>query len=420
MRRFFLFAALGAMMLTGCRSARVQSAAAPSAAARDTVFAITLEGDDCRFADHVEYGIFVPGTAEKIRGVMVFQHGCSQEEFGISRHCDVQYQAFARKWNLAIIEPAIFGLCDIWAFPENGSYKALSLALAKAGERTLHPELVSAPFLLWGHSGGGLWTLAMLNQHPERIIAAVCYSAAWDPDWEYPEAAYDVPVIFRHAGPGEGADNIPATARHGFAKMRAHDAPASIAYTRGQTHNHSYIRTITIPFWDAALKQRLAADGSLQRLDPEKTFLGDTLVFNICQEKYYTGDKSNLCRLPDRTSAEAWREYATTGRVVDKTPPSAPYALEIASVGGTSLLKWRAEADIESGIGCFNIYGDGELIGRIPSEGTFQGFDTNGDQARPVIPPAMEFHLPAGKWMVIAVETVNRDGLASEKAVLKR
>ena len=191
-----LIAALAAMLLQGCRAARVRTAANAPAPAPDTVFSITLIGDDCKFADHVDYGIYVPGGNRTIRGVMVFQHGCSQEEFGISRHCDVQYQALARKWDLAIVEPTIFGLCDIWAFPENGSYKSLLLALSKAGARTGHPELATAPFLLWGHSGGGLWTLAMLNQHPERIIAAVCYSAAWDPDWDYPEVAYDVPVIF--------------------------------------------------------------------------------------------------------------------------------------------------------------------------------------------------------------------------------
>ena len=169
-----------------------------------------------------------------------------------------------------------------------------------------------------------------------------------------------------------------------------------------------------------ALKQRLAPDGSLQKLDPEKTFLGDTISFNICQEKYYSGDKSDLCRLPDRASALAWSEYASTGTVKDTTPPDKPYGLRIIPDSDSELLTWRAEADIESGIGCFNIYKDGEIIGRVPSEGVFQGYDTNGDQARPVIPPKMEFQLPAGQWKELAVETVNRDGLASEKAVLPR
>ena len=423
-KRLILLAALAALVLTSCRTARVQPASViPSGAfvipsevegsARDTVFNITLIGEECKFADHVDYGVYVPSTADKIRGVMVFQHGCSQEEFGVSRHCDVQYQALARKWNLAIIEPAIFGLCDIWAYPSNGSYKALLLALTKAGVRTGHPELATAPFLLWGHSGGGFWTLSMLHEHPERIITAICYSAAWDPDWDYAPEGYEVPILFRHAGPGEGAEGIPATARHSFAHLRSHGAPASIAFTRGQGHNHSYMRTMTVPFWEAALKQRLTEGGRLQPLDPARTWLGDTTTFEIFPEAGYTGDKSALCRLPDETSAKAWSEYASSGIVKDSTPPQKPWGLKIVTDGDSALLTWRAEADLESGIGCFNIYKDGELIGRVPDSGNYQDYDRNGDQARPVNPPAMEFRLTQPASGSYSVETVNRDGLES-------
>ena len=415
MKRLLLIAAIGAALLTGCRTARVRSAAAPLPPA-DTAFTITLIGEECKFADHVDYGIYVPSTAEQIRGVMVFQHGCSQEEFGISRHCDVQYQALARKWDLAIIEAAIYGLCDVWAYPENGSYKSLLLALTKAGAKTGHPELSQAPFLVWGHSGGGFWVLSMLHEHPKRIIAAIAYSAAWDPQWSYAPEAYDVPILFRHAGPGEGADNIPATARHSFAHLRSHDAPASIAYTKGENHNHSHIRSITIPFWEAALQQRLAADGSLQPLDRNLTYLADTLSFNIYKESDFRGDKSGLCLLPDYTSAVAWREYASKCKYTDPSAPSAPYDLRVED----GQLRWKADADIESGIYCFNIYKDGQPVGRVPENGCYQTYDTNGDQARPVIPPAREFRLPEGDWKELAVEMVNRDGLISEKAVLRR
>lgn len=416
-KRLILLAALAALILTSCRTARVQRTAAGNAVAADTLFDITLIGDECTFADHIDYGVYVPSTAEKIRGVMVFQHGCSQEEFGISRHHDVQYQAFARKWDLAIIEATIFGLCDVWAYPGNGSYKTLLLALTKAGVRSGHTELPDAPFLIWGHSGGGFWVLSMLHEHPERIIAAVAYSAAWDPQWDYLPESYEVPILFRHAGPGEGADNIPATARHSFAHLRSHDAPASIAFTRGQGHNHSYMRTITIPFWDAALKQRLAEDGSLKPIDRSQGYLVDTLSYNIYREPEFRGDKKSLCLLPDYNGAVAFREFASTGIVKDTTPPDKPYDLKIMPDGDAYLLTWRAEADLESGIGCFNIYKDGELIGRVPERGVYQDYDRNGDQSHPVDPPAMQLRIPstAGTY---SVETVNRGGLASEKAYL--
>ncbi len=418
-KRLILLAALAALTLTSCRTARVQRTAAGNAVAADTLFDITLIGDECKFADHIDYGVYVPSTAEKIRGVMVFQHGCSQEEFGISRHHDVQYQAFARKWDLAIIEATIFGLCDVWAYPGNGSYKTLLLALTKAGVRSGHTELPDAPFLIWGHSGGGFWVLSMLHEHPERIIAAVAYSAAWDPQWDYLPEGYEVPILFRHAGPGEGADNIPATARHSFAHLRSHDAPASIAFTRGQGHNHSYMRTITIPFWDAALKQRLSEDGSLKPIDRSQGYLVDTLSYNIYREPEFRGDKKSLCLLPDYNSAVAFREFASTGIVKDTTPPDKPYDLKIMPDGDAYLLTWRAEADLESGIGCFNIYKDGELIGRVPESGVYQDYDRNGDQSHPVDPPAMQLRIPstAGTY---AVETVNRDGLASEKAYFNK
>lgn len=412
------FAVLTAMLLCSCRTIRVSGVKATDAATPDTVFAITLIGEDCKFADHADYGIYVPSTADKIRGVMVFQHGCSQEEFGISRHCDVQYQALARKWNLAIVETAIYGICDIWAYPSNGSYAALLLALTKAAAHTSHPELAHAPFLLWGHSGGGFWTLSMLHEHPERIIAAICYSAAWDPQWDYAPEGYDVPILFRHAGPGEGADNIPATARNSFAHLRSHGAPAAIAYTRGQGHNFSYMRSMTIPFWEAALRGRLASDGKLQPLDPAQTFLGDPETFAIFPEAGFEGDKSALCRLPDRASAEVWSEYASTGIYIDKSAPAPPYDLKISAKEDGTVLGWRAEADIESGIGHFNIYRNGELIGRLPQQGNYQDYDRNGDQARPVIPPDMSFSVQTPSAGTYAVETVNRDGLVSEKATI--
>ena len=178
---------------------------------------------------------------------------------------------------------------------------------------------------------------------------------------------------------------------------------------------------MTIPFWEAALKQRIAPDGSRQPLDREQTFLGDPENFNICREKYYEGDKSTLCLLADRECAEAWSEYASTGQVVDKTAPQAPYDLKIVEDGGKAKLVWRAEADIESGISHFNIYCDGELIGRLPEEGVYQDYDRNGDNTYPVPAPSMKFRIngaPA-KSTRFGVEAVNRDGLKSTITEIK-
>ncbi len=65
-------------------------------------------------------------------------------------------------------------------------------------------ELTPVPWLLWGHSGGGYWTLSMIQAYPERILAAFCYSPAWEiPNGKFPETVKDIPVFIRHAGSGE-------------------------------------------------------------------------------------------------------------------------------------------------------------------------------------------------------------------------
>lgn len=385
----------------------------------DSLFQITLRDDDCNYADWAEYGVYVPTGKKRIQALLILQHGCGMEQFGLTRHYDLQYQAFARKWDLAVIETALHGNCGIWGNPEKGSAAGLEKVLAKIAVKTGHDEITVVPWLLWGHSGGGFWTLGMLRDYPEKILAAVCYSAAWDPDYAYTETAAEVPLLLRHSG----VDDCPscaATAYHTFAKLRAMDAPVSIVFNKGQNHNLCFLRTMAIPFWEAALKQRLAPSG-VKPLDRSKTWLGDTTTFEIFKEAGFSGDKSRMARLPDEESAKAWKEFATTNVVTDKTPPPAPYDVVVKQYGEVLEITWKADADIESGIGCFNIYKDGVPVGRVPEAGEYQSYDFNGDNTYPVPAPSMKFRLieKPSKSIRLGVEVTNRDGLKSSVTEIK-
>ena len=389
------------------------------------VIRIRLEsGSSCSFADSADYGVFIPGGDEPLNGVLVLQHGCGMERFGITRPYDLQYRAFAEKWGLAVVETALYGSCYVWRDPESGSAEALFNVLKEAGDSTGHPELASAPMLLFGHSAGGYWTLAMLRDYPSRILAAVCYSAAGDPQWDYPAEAAEVPVLLRHAG----ANDAPTvfceqTAKNGFRKLRSMDAPASIAYNEGQNHNYSYLRYMAIPFYEAALKHRLPVGkgGDLRPVGRDEAWLGEPDSFGIFPEKGFEGDKSGLCLFPDEQTARIWQEYVKTGLVTDKTPPEAPYDIRVVRGESTSTISWKAGADIESGIGCFKVYVNGEPVGRVPEEGEYQSFDLNGDNTYPVEPVGMSLTVDGalGKDDIVEVENINRFGLASDRGRAK-
>ena len=389
----------------------------------DTIVMVTLNGADCPFADHADYGVYIPTRTESLHGVLILQHGCGMEQFGITRPYDLQYQAFARKWKLAVIETALYGTCGLWRDPASGTANALFKVLNNIGDQTGHPELNTIPWLLWGHSAGGYWTLAMLKAYPERIMAAVCYSAAWDPQWDYPEATAKIPVLLRHAGANDGdASSLCwATAVHSFLKLREMDAPVSIAYNAGQNHNFSYLRYMAIPFYEAVMKQRMPEEENcsvMRDIDRSQAWLSDTLSLQICKESDYFGNKSGLCLFPDETTAKNWKEFVSTGKVADKTPPPAPFNVKVKWNNNALEVTWEADADIESGIQRFNIFKNGILVGKLPETDVFQKFDRNGDNTVPVDVPEMKFRIAGAEneKTTISVQTVNHFNLVSEKA----
>jgi len=382
---------------------------------------VTLSGADCTFADYAEYGIYIPDT-EKINAILILQHGCGMEQFGITRNHDLQYQAFAKKWGLMVIETALHGDCGVWHHPESGSAQALFKVISKQASDENHPELKTAPLLIFGHSSGGHWTLAMLRDYPGRILAAVCYSAAWNPQWNYDAEVGNIPVLLRHAGAEDCPEaSCELTAKNQFAKMRALDTPAAIAYNEGEGHNYSRMRHMSIPFFEAALKQRLPLEsgGKMRNIDRSKCWLGNPDTKEVFAAKDYEGDKSGLCLLLDEEIALKWKEYVRTNDVADVTPPPAPYGLETDKISDTVVrLRWKADADIESGIKKFVISVAGTQVKTLPSDGSFyQNFDLNGDNTYPVTPAEMEVNLSGLQaGAVISVQTVNQFDLVSDKA----
>ncbi len=392
------------------------------------IYKIEINGGGRLHFVKAKYSLFIPEECNRVAAIFIHQHGCTMEGTGEPIVTDIQYQAFAKKWNVAVLAPDMTPHqknCMEWSDPDNGSEAALFTALDSLADKSGHQEIKNAPWLLWGHSGGGNWVLSMLNKHPDRVMALVGYSAAFDIRYNYPPGAYKVPVLLRHAG-DDDYEKCWLTAVNNFSKLRNGDGLVSIAHNLHQTHNFSYIRYVSLAFFEAVLKQRLAEAGKeMKDMDRKREWLGDTAVingvFNIYKGATYRDDKTALSWLPDSLFALKYREYVLSGTIQDNTAPPSPYDATLHLQSGNCVIQWKADADIESGIKCFTIYRNGKFLMRYPETEDFQRFDLNGDNPIPVSPPEMRITVSGIKISasdLLEITTVNRQGLESSRTVI--
>ena len=300
-------------------------------------------------------------------------------------------------------------------------------------KQTGHAEIASAPWCLWGHSGGGFWASIMQANYPERIVAIWFRSgtayAAWqkptDPtkaraiaEVVLPPEAYEIPMM---ANPGvkengdkrfNGAwvDNLAM-----FKAYRAKGAPIGFAPDPLTGHQTGDQRYASIAFFDACLELRLPASGNkLRKIDQSKGWMSPLLGNEAKPAGEYSGDKAEANWLPNATYAKAWTEYVKTGSTADTTPPPAPFNVASKATADGVEVTWDAHADFESGIRQFIVQKDGQTVGRVPEtpkntfgKPLFQGMSYGDTPLQPLT--QMRFvdkGAKAGsKYKIIAVNT---------------
>ena len=403
----------------------------PSAVKGELVFGVT-------------YTIWIPDGVEKIRGVIVHQHGCGEGacKGGKTAAYDLHWQALAKKWDCALMGPNYHQPekenCRLWADPRNGSAKTFLRALGDFAKASNHPELEKAPWCLWGHSGGGFWAGLMQTLYPERVVAiwfrsGTAYSA-WNkgdiPKPEMPAAMYQIPMML-NPGAKENGDKRFNGSWTGSLEMfkvyRAQGAPIGVAPDPRTTHECGDSRYLAIPFFDACLAMRLPEktnlDAPLKPMDAAKSWLAPLLGDQALSAGAFNGNPNEAVWLPNEAVAKVWSEYVKTGAASDSIPPPAPTDLHAKTLADGSIeLTWDAEADIESGIQQFVIERDGTELGRLPAEpkGRFGRalFQTMSFHDTPEAPlPEMKFldkNSKPGEKHAYQVITINSVGLKSE------
>jgi hypothetical protein len=393
----------------------------------------------------VSYMLWVPPGLKRVRGVIVHQHGCGEGscKSGQTGAFDLHWQALAKKHDCALMSPTYEqpekANCQLWCDPRNGSDTAFQRSLTELGTMSGHPELATAPWALWGHSGGGHWAGGMLLLHPERTVAAWLRSGvpALKPvegkpiPYSISEASCLVPVMC-NLGTKEGVtvkDGPFAGVWPGvevfFYEFRSKGGLVGVAVDPLSSHDCGNQRYLAIPWFDACLSLRLPEkNGESLKPIPIQTswiaplYLGDGIITAPVPSGQFSGETAKSIWLPNDVIAQAWTQYVKDTAVTDKTPPPAPRNLRVE---GNTLI-WEADVDLESGLASFIIERDGQFLANVPEQGKnpfgrpiFQNLQYSDTPTQPLV--QMHFtdsNVEAGKTYRYRVIAVNTVGLISK------
>jgi len=409
----------------------------------------------------VTYTIWIPNGVDRLRGVIVHQHGAGTTASieGSTASHDLHWQALAKKWDCALLGPSYHvlnekidltpGGSELWFDPGQGSEKAFLKALTDLAAKSGHAEIENVPWVLWGHSGGGIWSDVLSTKHPERVVAMFLRSGTAAmfrthpefPQPSVPDACYKIPIIanpgVKEKGtykPGSGPDPSEKGKEKGpwygniatFREYRAKGALIAFAHDPRTGHECGDSRYLAIPFIDACLALRLPEKGvkdqTLKPMDTSHAWFAPLFGDEAVPAAEFKGNAAEAVWLPNEAVAKAWMEYVKTGAVSDTTPPPAPFDVRVEAKEKGNEITWNAEADFESGIGGFIVLRDGEELAKVPQKPVgkygrplFQSMTYHDTPAQPL--PAMKYldtSAKAGEKHVYTVMTVNSVGLKSE------
>ena len=368
----------------------------------------------------VDYFLWIPDNVKRIRGIIVHQHGCGPGASlgGRTAAEDLHWQALAQKWDCALLgssyEPKKGINCRLWCDARRGSADRFLQGLDALAKSSGHPEVAQVPWCLWGHSGGGFWSSLMQTLYPNRIVAIWFRSGtahyAWNEDQiprpQFPESMFKIPMM---ANPGlkEKDKPLPRRAWNGLTDMHRDYLKRGAVFFKfapdpNTGHECGDSRYLAIPYFDFWLTHRLPENSDLT--GPLRQVTPETLA------------------AWDRTMQPKLEEFVLTGAVADSTAPPAPEHLRIQrNDNGTVTLRWTANADIESGLGAFEIERDGKSIGRVPAKPVgrfgrplFQGMSYHDTPQAPL--PKMEFvdrDAPSDREPDYRVRAINTANLKS-------
>ncbi len=263
-----------AMLLVACAVTSTQVRAQGTAPA-GTLEEAAPPGGNYEIA---EFRFWAPGDAGALQGIAVLVPGSNGDGRAMAQ--DTVWQSFARSHHLALVacrftdKPHPQNFIEAYVNVSQGTGQALINAVNSFAARSNHPELASAPFLMWGMSAGGQFNYEFVAWKPERVAAFVVnkggiyYSALVSPE------ARNVPGILFIGG--KDLEFRVNTIVGLFAVNRRGGALWALANEPGAAHVVGQSRDVAMAFFDDILPMRVGGvNGALKPIAEKSGYIGD-------------------------------------------------------------------------------------------------------------------------------------------------
>jgi poly(3-hydroxybutyrate) depolymerase len=263
--------------------------------------------------DKADFRFWNPPGVSSLRGVLVLMPGSNGE--GRQQAQDTVWQAFAARQKLAIVachftdKPHDQNFIEDYVNVSRGSGQALLDAIGAFAERSRHPELATAPLVLWGMSAGGQFDYEFAAWKPERVAAFVVNKGGIYYTALTSRATREVPALLFIGG--KDLESRISTITGLFAVNRRGGALWALTDEPGAAHIVGRSREMSIVFFDDVLPMRIGGGGALQPIDEKAGFVGDPRLKTIERADEGPLPTYSTAWLPTERAAHAWLSMIT-------------------------------------------------------------------------------------------------------------
>jgi poly(3-hydroxybutyrate) depolymerase len=268
--------------------------------------------------DKAAFKLWYPQTAAPIRAVVVLMPGSNGD--ARPQVDDPVWRDFATRHQLALLgcqitdKPHDQNFIEVYANAAEGSGQALLDGLSDLATKSSHPELATAPLLLWGMSAGGEYNYEFVAWKPDRVAAFVVNKGGIYYTALASQATRSVPgVLFIGGKDLDSRKNIITGI---FSLNRRGGALWALAEEPGAAHIVGRSRDLAVMFFEDILPLRLAGPkpgGSvtLKPLADKDGFVGDLKMKSFQPAASAGTATESTVWLPTERVARAWQAMVT-------------------------------------------------------------------------------------------------------------